>query len=330
MSGFEITGVVLGAFPIAISAVNAGLEKYSALARRLKLFYAFKYEHKRFRDDLMFNQLMFNTNLRRLLLPLVVTDDKIEVLLSNPTGPEWKEHDLDEQLQRRLGGSHALFLNYVVAIKRVILDLNIELTIAGGAAQSPVDKATLSTKERFFAAMSSESREFIMYKVKFSNSEAVRNRLLADMRDYNEKLEKLLSSTAEESRLIQQRAISEQSHRDNAGICDFWKNAVSLSSALQSSSTCDCGAAHSAELLLRHRKSDGADFRIDFIKSECFKWETCKTLITEGNEAITTKLQQTVRLLERTSERDPERKRLNPFASALESSASSTTTQLVQ
>lgn len=138
MSGFELAGVVLGAFPIAISTLNAGFEKYGAIARKLKLFYAFKSEHKKYRDELKFNQLMFNATLRRLLLPLVVSDDKIEVLLANPGGPEWNQHEFDNHLRRRLKHSYTLFSDYMVNIKEIINDLNRQLSIVGEAAK---DKA---------------------------------------------------------------------------------------------------------------------------------------------------------------------------------------------
>jgi hypothetical protein len=83
---------------IIISTLNAGLKKYGAVAKKLKLFYTFKCEHKKYRDDLVFNQLMFHANLRRLLLPLVVSDGKIEVRLADPGGPEWTQHELDNHL----------------------------------------------------------------------------------------------------------------------------------------------------------------------------------------------------------------------------------------
>lgn len=141
MSGFELAGVVLGAFPIAISTLNAGFEKYDAVARKLKLFYAFKSEHKKYRDELKFNQLMFNANLKRLLLPLVASDDKIEVLLADPGGTEWSQHELDNHLQRRLKDSYTLFSDYMVKINEIIDELNRQLTIVGEAAKDKANHA---------------------------------------------------------------------------------------------------------------------------------------------------------------------------------------------
>jgi hypothetical protein len=112
-------------------------------------------------------------------------------------------------------------------------------------------------------------------------------------------------------------------------ICSFWKHAVRLLRALASSSSCDCPATLRTELLLQHRIGGGRDFWIDFTKSDCSKWDISKTKITESNETITTQLQETVKLLEKTSIRQPNHRQLNPIRSALKSSTSSTTTQVM-
>ncbi|KAJ4250166.1 hypothetical protein NW762_011980 [Fusarium torreyae] len=331
MSGFEIAGIILGAFPIAISTMKAGLENYGAVARKLKLFYAFKYEHKICWDALAFNQLMFKAILRRLLLPLVVSDDKIEVLLANPGGPEWCQHELDNHLRRRLNHGYALFLDYMVKMKEMLDDLNRQLTIVGEAVRDKANHGkTLSPKERFLAAISKENREFLLYKASFSRAESARNRLLADMRDCNEKLEKLLSSNDEDARLTRQRRTSDQKFSDTAAICSFWKHAVRLFKVLASSSSCGCQATHSADLLLQHRLGKRTDFRIDFMNIECSKWETFKTKITDTNEEIDTQLQEAVKSLERTPLRQPNHRHSTSMRSAMKSSTSSTTTQLME
>ncbi|CAJ0555332.1 Ff.00g053970.m01.CDS01 [Fusarium sp. VM40] len=330
MSGFELAGVILGAFPIAISTLNAGFEQYGTVARKLKLFYAFKSEHKKYRDELKFNQLMFNANLRRLLLPLVVSDDKIEVLLADPGGPEWSQRELDNHLQRRLKHSYTLFLDYMINIKEIIVDLNRQLTIVGEAAKDKANHATLSLKERVLATLSKENREFLLYKAGFTNAEPARKRLLDDMRDCIEKLERLLSSNDEEARLTEQKKTSHQKLSDTAAICNFWKYAVRLLRALASSSSCNCRPTHSAELLLQHRTGDGTEFWIDFVTSDYSKWEIFKTKITESNEIITTQLQDTAKFLEKTSVRQPNHRQLNPMRSALKSSTLSTTTQVTR
>lgn len=137
MSGFEVAGIVLGAFPIAITA----LEKYRDVATRVNLFYAIRREHKKCRDELVFNHLLFKTNLRRLLLPLVVDDDKIDQLLADPGGPAWKEEELDNLLRKRMKNGYALYFEYIAEMKRVMDELNRELALDSEAVQKNVNSS---------------------------------------------------------------------------------------------------------------------------------------------------------------------------------------------
>lgn len=72
MSGFEIAGAVLGAIPIAITA----LDKYKEANKRLAFWWGIRQEHKRFSSDLEFQCCNFELNLKQLLLPLLVDDDR--------------------------------------------------------------------------------------------------------------------------------------------------------------------------------------------------------------------------------------------------------------
>ncbi|RMJ13401.1 hypothetical protein CDV36_006916 [Fusarium kuroshium] len=137
MSGFEIAGVVLGAFPIALSA----LEKYREGAKRVDLFYTIRREHKKCRDDLVFNNLLFKSNLRRLLLPLVVDDDKIEELLSAPGGPGWREKELDNLLQKRMKDGYTLYFDCIAEMKRIMDELNRVLALDSEVVQRNLDTA---------------------------------------------------------------------------------------------------------------------------------------------------------------------------------------------
>lgn len=125
MSGFEVAGIVLAAFPLAISALN----KYREVATRLGLFYKIQLEHKKWLDDLEFHQLLFSRHLRQLVLPLVVDDDKIKELLSNPRGDGWRDRNIAAALASRLGDSYELYFKYVSGVKGVVDDINHELAV---------------------------------------------------------------------------------------------------------------------------------------------------------------------------------------------------------
>jgi hypothetical protein len=84
MSGFEVAGVVLGGFPILISA----LEHWHHGAKLLKNWWQFRREYRRSLDDINYHKLAFERNLQECLLPLVADDDEVEALVRDPTGPK--------------------------------------------------------------------------------------------------------------------------------------------------------------------------------------------------------------------------------------------------
>lgn len=134
MSGLEIAGIVLGAVPVAITA----LEKYGEVERRLGLFNKIRREHKRCSDRLQFSHIVLKRHLRQLLLPLTTDDSLVEELLSNPGGKGWKDPAMVSRLQERLQGSNELYLDYIRGIERVMTDINQELALPPHAAQGQI------------------------------------------------------------------------------------------------------------------------------------------------------------------------------------------------
>jgi len=125
MSGLEIAGLVLGAFPVAITA----LEKYEQGARRLGLFFKIKREYKRWHRDLCFHQLTLSRHLNQLLLPLVVDNAKIDELLREPGGKAWQDPSISILLQDRLRESYPLYLDYIQGMQQVMEEINKELAM---------------------------------------------------------------------------------------------------------------------------------------------------------------------------------------------------------
>jgi len=244
MSGFEIAGVVLGAFPIAISA----LDKYREVATRFGLFFRIQLEYKKWRDDLELHQLLFTRHLKLLLLPLVADDDKIKVLLAAPGGDSWRDPSVSSLLEQRLRDSYGLYFEYIKGIKRVMDEINRELAIDSSSVQERL-KASAKPK----STPSKEKVVFQLYRLRFSNNEAIRKRLFGELQEYSDKLEKLLDSSDEEERLVKQRTAASQLAAIDGAICSFWIQARSLFIALLASvQNCQC-QQHGAKLLLQHR-----------------------------------------------------------------------------
>jgi hypothetical protein len=88
MSGVEVTGLLLGAFPLFIST----LEHYRDTAETLGVFWKIRKEYKTWTHSLNICQLAFEQNLQELLLPLIVDEDELQKLIAEPDGPEWKNN----------------------------------------------------------------------------------------------------------------------------------------------------------------------------------------------------------------------------------------------
>jgi hypothetical protein len=80
MSGIEVAGLILGSFPLLISA----LEHYRQSAEALGVFWKIRREHKVWVHDLRICELAFERNLEALLLPLIIDDDAVQDLIGDP------------------------------------------------------------------------------------------------------------------------------------------------------------------------------------------------------------------------------------------------------
>lgn len=103
MSGVEVAGLALGAFPLLISA----LEHYRHLADAAGVFWKIRREHRKWMHDLKICRLAFERNLQFLLLPLVADDDSIELLLNDPGG-EFAVRTLTNSWHLSLNNAHYL------------------------------------------------------------------------------------------------------------------------------------------------------------------------------------------------------------------------------
>lgn len=142
MSGFEVAGIVLGAIPIAIEA----LDRYREVGKRLGFWYKIRFEYQKCSDHLTFFRVAYRRHLKFLLLPLVVDDDKVEELLANPGGEGWKDPAVADLLEIRLAESYELYLRHMTAIAEVMEKLNHELAVDQDSVQYTVKTSVSSTQ----------------------------------------------------------------------------------------------------------------------------------------------------------------------------------------
>lgn len=139
MSGLEIAGLVLGAFPIALEV----LDKYKEAARRFGFWLRIAAEYQKCDSKLQFQRLLYINNLRHLLLPMAMLDDAgIEELLSDPGGHAWKRHETTSMLKQRLGSSYELYLQCMVDLKEALGAMNHELALEPDQRESQTAQAS--------------------------------------------------------------------------------------------------------------------------------------------------------------------------------------------
>lgn len=130
-------------------------------------------------------------------------------------------------------------------------------------------------------AVSKDGREFQLYKAKFSNREAARKELFAQLQTHNDRLEKLLSNSDRDAQLKQQADSLRSATNIDPALCNFWKSSAKFFRALVSVWTCGCQEQHSARLLLQHRAAMKAVFSVTFATPRRSQWFIHQARVTE-------------------------------------------------
>ncbi|KAH8805201.1 hypothetical protein F5884DRAFT_442401 [Xylogone sp. PMI_703] len=136
MSGVEVAGFVLAAFPLGITA----LEHYRETAEVLGDFWKIRREYKTWTHQLNICRLCFEQNLEEFLLPLIADEEELQRLIAEPDGSEWKNPELEKRLRQRLPKSYDLYLESINRIKDVMNGLKYELGINKAGFQSKVSE----------------------------------------------------------------------------------------------------------------------------------------------------------------------------------------------
>ncbi|KAK0644433.1 hypothetical protein B0T16DRAFT_332564 [Cercophora newfieldiana] len=287
MSGIEVAGLVLGAFPVAIWA----LERYRDVARVMGFWYEIRLEYQRSSNELKFHRLSFVRNLKQLLLPIVSDDSQLKRLIDDPGGDAWKDPAIQTALQTRLQDSYGLYLDILHEMERVMHDLNKELATDSDKVQSNLkDAQTTRTRglaaSRFKQSFDRSNRSYQAFRVKFSVGEQTRTQLFAEFQTYNDRLEKLVASSDIVSELEDARQKNKPSSEPaTTAITRFWRNADKLYRAFFAAWTCGCRDHHCAQLVLQHRSSPAdRDFSLHLASGterggSNHIWSTCSLMI---------------------------------------------------
>jgi hypothetical protein len=140
MSGVEIAGFVLAAFPLLISA----LEHYREGAEVLEGWWKIKREYKKCKQNLNYHKLAFEENLEELLLPLIADDDELKRLIECPGGDKWNDPALEERLRERLPKTYSSYLDTIEMMKNVVQELDQALGMSKPHFRSKISGEVVS------------------------------------------------------------------------------------------------------------------------------------------------------------------------------------------
>lgn len=127
MSGFEVAGLVLGALPIIISA----LESYEKSAGAIQRWRSYQRELRTLARGLETERVNLQNVFERLLIRIADAPD-IEKMIENPFGPLWKEEHNPEvyhKIRQRLWRSARVFEGNVNEIHKALEELQEKLNI---------------------------------------------------------------------------------------------------------------------------------------------------------------------------------------------------------
>ena len=259
MSGLEIAGVLLGAFPLIIS----GLEHWRDVAKVGGFFWRVRKEYSSCHSDVQFYEIVYKRNLKELLLPIVNDADEVARLIADPGGKDWANKALQDRLEGRLQESYAVYMDIIGDMNEAADEISKELGSNRPAVQSKLapPQAKKTTRPQSPQPPSKPSKlaaakakwDYESFRLSFSFSDPVRRKLFDQLKECNEKLEKLLSSSDKVSALQNASPNAKQTSTLEIAFKKAWRKSDLLFKALQKAWQCPCQQYHFANLRLEHR-----------------------------------------------------------------------------
>ena len=260
MSGLEVAGLLLGAFPLLIS----GLEHWRDVAKVGGFFWRVRKEYTKCRSDVLFHELLYKRNLKELLLPILNDADEVDRLVRDPDGKSWGNSALQERMKVRLQEAYGLYMDIIREMNDTTKELRIELSLDKETVQGKLAPADPKTHQRLSSpqspskvsvlASAKSKWDYETFRLKFSFNERVRNELFDQLMACNLRLEKLLD-TSDKIFTLQNTAPTntKQTYALETIFKKAWRKSDLLFKALQEAWQCSCRQHHFANLRLEHR-----------------------------------------------------------------------------
>lgn len=128
MSGIEIVALVLGGFPLLVSAAEHCKEGWESLIR----WKWFRTEFLKFIDAVDIEKQLFYQMLERFLISVDVSQDELQLFLADPNHDGWHRKDLAMALNLRLGHSYGAFMSSIKTMNDLMAELQNLLSSKDG------------------------------------------------------------------------------------------------------------------------------------------------------------------------------------------------------
>ncbi|KXH36708.1 hypothetical protein CSIM01_03102 [Colletotrichum simmondsii] len=138
MSGFEIAGVVLGAIPLILKA----LDDYNRVARSIETWRHYEREISSLSRNLSNEQARLR-NVCDLLLSNLVTASDYELMIKNPLGPLWKQEDVQRKIKTRLYRSYDTFQRIMEEMEAAIHYIKQKLHLDDQGKAKWIEESTI-------------------------------------------------------------------------------------------------------------------------------------------------------------------------------------------
>lgn len=274
MSGIEVAGLVLGAFPLLLS----GLSHYREAAKIGGYWWKILNEYKKVERDVGFHRLMYTRNLHELLLPLMKDAVAVDQLVKDHNDPYWQSDALQCGLKSRLQDSFDLYMGIIGEIEETMQKLRKELGLDEDVIQeklrvTPTDEkpkqpqSTLHPQKLSRGAAAKSNYDFQWFRTRFSLRAQIREELFQQLADGNQRLRHLLVSS-DQMNILRESQTVEKTKLDFISetlLKAAWSKADLLFKALYAAWRCPCQKQHSASLLLEHRSHAGQELHFDVI-----------------------------------------------------------------
>ncbi|GAB7362416.1 hypothetical protein MBLNU230_g2739t1 [Neophaeotheca triangularis] len=260
MSGIEVAGVLLGAFPLIISA----LEHFETTKKGVRGWWKIRTQYKKDLGRLRTCELKFQLNLKALLGPLefegTIAKTDVDRMLRNVDDVGWQNSDVQEALIERLGPTKTRFLDIIQEMNEAIVQLARKSLVNDPSFQTAL-QAGVKAKDARLKLTANEHIAFECKRIMYTVSGTTREALLGEIDRLNDDLSKFLRACDGLAQFqdTPEKTSSRRMKRKYRHLLGFWKHAESVYFLIQQAWQCKCAPWHCAYLWLDRRTSSPDD-----------------------------------------------------------------------